>query len=121
MTERKYAIEVILPVQEGPHDKRDCASPVGYRNVYEDGDEWLKVCGCDGCERVKQCCGNCPHSRGSGCPLHVLGNKPLYCIVNPTPNTCKPHCLLVFECVKGSNVGKFRHLTDRDEPFRGTP
>lgn len=112
-------LEVILPVRVSPDDKRDNMSPVGYRNVYELGDEWTKIHGCEGCEIQDRCCGNCPHNKGQGCPLHATGNKPLDpCIEFPTPNTCKPNCLLVFECVKGTNVGKFRHLTDRDKPFR---
>lgn len=103
--------EAIIPVGE--------ASPVGFRNVYEDGDEWRKVRGCEGCSGF--CCGTCPQlMEGGGCALHARDPdlKPLYCIVKPPPNTCIPGCLLVFKCVKGTNAGKFRHLTDRDKPFR---
>jgi hypothetical protein len=113
--EKTRAIEAIIPVGE--------ASPVGYRNVYEDGDEWVKVHGCDGCERpAGSCCGNCPHLVEHRCALHIrdgMSLKPLYCIVKPVPTQCLKGCRLVFRCVAGSLIGKERHLTDTGGVFRG--
>jgi hypothetical protein len=96
------------------------ASPVAFENVYEEGDRWDKVVGCEGCHG--KCCGNCPHRMESGeCPLHIrdgMSLKPLYCIVKPVPSSCIPNCQLVFRCVKGTNAGKLRYVCDRDKPFR---
>ena len=111
-------IETVIPV--------GAASPSAYRNVYEKGDEWVKIHGCEGCERPKgSCCGSCPHVMADyRCALHVTGDlngtqtKPLYCIVNPLPSSCMKGCRLVFRCVKGKNIGKERHVGDADVTFR---
>ena len=47
----------------------DEATPIAYINVYEDNDIWLKIQGCEACERDKpqRCCGKCPFIIDEGC------------------------------------------------------
>lgn len=97
---------VIIPVDE--------PSPVAYLNVYEEGDIWVKIKGCEGCKNIKKCCGNCPLLTPNGCFLHLQGKnmKPYNCIVNPTLDMAHGWCQLEFKCVKGSNKGKIRRIRD---------
>lgn len=101
----------VIPAEE--------CSPTAFLNVYEPGDVWLKVQGCEACdpERAKKCCGNCPHRVTRGCDWHeepgVYKGKPLHCVILPVPSECKGGCALVYECLTGSHEGKRRHVTDR--------
>jgi hypothetical protein len=100
-------------------------SPVAFMNLYEPGDVWVKVQGCDACtvERSRACCGakpggqfHCPHVMvEGGCSLHAEHNssKPMYCAIQPTPEKTKGHCALVYRCVSGKWISHERHLCDR--------
>lgn len=96
----------------------DDPSPVGFVNVYEKGDVWIKVRGCVECPR--NCCGKCPMIAEDKCYLHLVdhGNhKPFICVIKPDPIT-KHDCSLVWECVQGSRKGKFRWKCDAKDVFR---
>ena len=104
----------IIPVGE--------ASPVAFEDVYEKGDRWEKIHGCEGCERpAGSCCGNCPQLVDNLCGLELRDPdlKPFHCIVKPIPNQCLKGCQLVFRCVRGSHMGKERHVTDIRDELRG--
>ena len=94
---------------------------VGYENLYEEGDRWEKIKGCDGCENIKQCCGNCQLLFEKGCLLHVeprvFSTKPLKCIIYPLPIVTHSWCQLEFKCVKGSMKGKIRRVRDPRDTF----
>lgn len=87
---------------------------VSYVDVYEEGDEWVKIQGCEVCslENRKKCCGPCPMFTDKGCYLHLdnMLNKPYRCVVKPTPRTCLTWCSLEFKCIKGKNVGKIKKV-----------
>jgi hypothetical protein len=81
--------------------------PVAYMNVYEKGDVWLKIKGCDSCppEQAKKCCGRCPLVSDMGCFLHLdtFGkNKPFNCVVKPSPRKHMANCALEYKCVCGT-------------------
>ena len=98
-------------------------TPIAFRNVYGKGDKWVKVKGCEACpdEQRAKCCGNCHFlDKGAKCRWHNTGsvslsNKSFYCIVTPTPrlNDMKSPCAIVYKCVKGEHIGKFRHVSDK--------
>lgn len=98
-------------------------SPIIYMNLYEEGDVWLKIQGCESCfkENRMKCCGNCPMSLNDTgeCRLHIDNNredKPFYCIIKPFPNTCMSFCNLQYKCISGSKKGKIRKVNSiRDE------
>lgn len=99
-------------------------TPIAYLDVYDKGDEWVKVQGCEACpleNRIK-CCGNCPmlvRDKGE-CRLHYEGNnvgKPFACIKNPTPDTSISWCALEFKCIKGKHEGKIRRVKDKGDTF----
>lgn len=100
-------------------------SPVGFMNVFEEGDIWVKVKGCEECpdESKAICCINCPSFTGSGCGYHEGGaystNKPYQCVVKPTPDQGKSHCILEYLCVKGKYKGKIRHLNKPLDELNG--
>ena len=95
--------------------------PVGYLNVYEQGDVWLKIVGCEGCppEAQKKCCGNCPLLlKQGGCIPHLEGtHKPFDCMIVPPPDMTYSFCQLEFECVKGTNKGKVRKIREPGHEF----
>lgn len=101
-------------------------TPIAFVNVYEDGDRWEKVVGCEACDesRRKLCCGNCPMLTPDGmCFWHLesgRSSKPFHCVVWPTPDQCKRGCNIIYECTEGSIYfkGKRRHLTDTRDVFR---
>ena len=100
------------------------ASPVAFLNLYEPGDAWIKIQGCDVCtmESRKRCCGNCAFLMERGCAWHFEKGdntraKPFVCVVRPFPNTAKGFCQLEYECVSGKHRGKVRRVRDRDEEF----
>jgi len=99
-------------------------TPIAFLNVYEEGDVWIKVKGCDTCPRESRlyCCGNCAmllRDKGE-CRLH-LGNdrrdKPYHCAVYPTPEVCNAWCNLEFECIVGSKKGMIRRVRDKRNEF----
>lgn len=99
-----------------PYDE---SSPIAFINVYEAGDVWIKVKGCEDCpeERRRMCCGNCPMiTPDAWCSWQMekgkSSSKPLYCVVFPTPDTCKPNCVIIYKCIKGSHKGKVKHAHD---------
>ena len=85
---------------------------LAYLDVFEIGDEWIKIKGCEGCHNADKCCGNCPMLSDKGCFLHSNGtlNKPYRCVVNPTPDTTLSWCQLEFKCIKGTNEGKIKRI-----------
>lgn len=91
----------------------DNPSPVGYMNIYEQGDIWEKIKGCEECEN--NCCGNCPLSSDKGCYLHLINkgqDKPFHCVVHPSPLKHKADCILEYKCVKGTQIGRIRKQRD---------
>ena len=99
-------------------------SPVAYLNLYEAGDVWVKIQGCEACplERRKRCCGECPLFAETGCVLHLQktakgGNKPFKCVTTPHPDSAKGDCRLIYKCVAGSKKGKIRRVGDRGNVF----
>ena len=88
--------------------------PIAFVNVFEQGDVWVKVKGCAGCERQKACCGRCPMLiDGRDCRLHIEDNginKPYNCIVKPYPSTKLSFCQQVFKCTAGTNKGKIKRI-----------
>ena len=124
--------------------KYDKPETVAFVNLYNPGDLWLKVQGCEACtpEGVRNCCGKCPFRLGSEwlqeiltslgvdvppldekgrCIWHVEGRrsrKPFVCIVDPHPRHACSYCQLVFECVQGPKKGKKRHVCDKRDELR---
>ena len=101
----------------------DDPSPVAYMNLYEPGDVWVKVQGCESCppDAVRHCCGRCPHRMDAGCQWHFEGRisaKPHVCVVEPSPVECRSFCQLVYKCVKGSHLGHFRYTCDVRDKMR---
>lgn len=91
----------------------DKPEPLAYLDVFEVGDEWVKFKGCDGCENIKICCGNCKLLYEKGCALHnEARGKPYFCVIFPTPDTNLKWCQLEFKCIKGSNEGKIKRVKD---------
>lgn len=93
-------------------------SAIAYQDVFEDGDEWVKVNSCQGCpiESVRLCCAKCPMLLEDGkCMAHMgmtFRNKPYECITKPYPNTTFSFCQLKFKCTKGKNVGKIKKISE---------
>jgi len=100
----------------------DDPSPIAYLNVYEEGDVWIKIKGCEACllETRKICCGNCPMFTSKGCFLHLDpgSNKPFHCVAMLYPNTYISYCSLEFKCVEGSKAGQVRRIKDTGDVFR---
>jgi len=102
----------------------DDPSPVAFMNLYDAGDLWVKVQGCEACEseRAARCCGRCPHRYSKGCDWHHergrYKQKPFHCVVLPIPIACKKGCAIVYECIGGANKGKRRHVTDARDVLR---
>lgn len=97
-------------------------SPVGYMNVYEEGDLWIKTKGCDDCppEQRLKCCGNCRMVSEHGCFLHMTNkgqNKPISCVVQPRPDKHRPNCVIEIKCVKGKYLNKIHRLKDPKNVF----
>lgn len=83
-----------------------------YQDVFEEGDEWVKIQGCEACpiENRKRCCNQCPlFLEDNGlCMIHMglcSIQKPYQCVVRPRPNICLSWCHLEFKCTKGKNEG----------------
>lgn len=103
----------------------DAPVPLAYINIYEPGDMWVKIKGCDSCpkeSRIK-CCNNCElFSEFVGCAWHISRNqattrKPWNCIVKPYPDASMMFCALEFECVEGSRKGQIRRVQDPGDVF----
>ena len=97
-------------------------SPIFYCNIYEEGDVWIKIKGCEGCEKHKKCCGNCPLSVDSGCVYHIGINKkgskkPFFCVYFPTPDKCLSWCQLEFKCIVGKYKNKIRKIKNPGNIF----
>lgn len=106
-------------------------SPIAYLDVYEEGDEWVKIQGCADCplENRLRCCGNHDYENHISCAMqnlitgecthHVKPNqsKPWYCMRGPFPNAAMNFCALEFKCVKGTNMGKIRRVRDPGNVF----
>lgn len=95
--------------------------PLAYTSLYEDGDIWVRIQGCEACANYKRCCGDCPMITDAGCFFHLEGKnkKPLHCIITPIPTQAKSYCALEFECIKGSNKGKVRRVRDKNGVLNG--
>jgi len=105
---------VIIPIGE--------SSPVGYMNMVDEGDVWVKTVGCETCPddvRYKCCPDACPlKAPDGGCAYHgAYGLKPLRCIYVPTPDSCKKGCVLEYKCVQGEKVGWVRRVQDAKDTF----
>lgn len=107
-------LEVVVPYHGD-------ASPSAFQNVYETGDRWEKIIGCDGC--TFNCCTNCsarmPESNRCAVHLEEPDAKRWKCVKWPRPNQAHPGCQQEFKCVKGSPaiVGKVRRVTDAKTRF----
>lgn len=96
----------------------DDPSPVAWQNLYDEGDRWEKIQGCEACS--KHCCGTCGLIVEDGkCRLHLDGPdggrgqaKPWACCVKPTPDGQMSYCTLVWRCVRGPNAGSYRRKAD---------
>jgi len=90
---------------------------LGYANLFEPGDIWIKTVGCQGCklESRKKCCANCMAFYSKGCGFQIRGgasHKPFECVVKPVPNQGLSYCQMEFQCVAGKNKGKVRKMSD---------
>lgn len=98
---------------------------VAYTSLYEEGDVWIKIRGCEQCpeESQEKCCRQCPLHSEKGCYFHLMKpnnstQKPFGCVANPDPIGTRSYCQLEFECVKGSNFGKVRCVRDKRGALR---
>jgi hypothetical protein len=101
------------------------AEVVGYRNLYDPGDEWVKICGCEECpeESQRRCCGKCGHRMAKGCSWHVekgdlTTGKPFVCVVRPLPSHAHSFCQQEYRCVEGRYFGRIRRARDRRDLLR---
>ena len=99
----------------------DEPTPIAYLNIYEEGDIWIKIKGCETCtlEHRRLCCDSCPMFTSLGCHFHleVTQSKPFRCVINPTPDICQKWCNLEFKCIEGSKKGYMRRVKDIDNEF----
>jgi len=101
----------------------DSPVPIAYLNIYESGDIWVKIQGCESCTDNIKCCNNCGmFSEESGCSWHLERNqattkKPWNCIVKPYPDAAMSFCALEFKCIHGSQEGQVRRVRDREGIF----
>ena len=103
----------------------DDPSPIAFINVFEEGDYWEKIKGCEECpeENKARCCGNCYwFMKGGHCHwqcghLQTHSSKPFHCITKPIPSDYKHICVLEFKCIKGSKEGKIRRVRDKKDVF----
>ena len=95
-------------------------TPVAFLDVFEPGDEWVKVNSCLDCseEGRAKCCGNCYWLvKGGWCHWHQghlakHSSKPFWCIISPPPDAMKSRCILKYKCTKGTLKGYFRYVKD---------
>jgi hypothetical protein len=99
-------------------------TPIAFFNVFEEGDIWVKIKGCESCSDRgrKLCCGECKMATSLGCLIHLEQyprgcRKPFSCITIPTPEKCMSYCSLEFKSVKGSKEGKIRKVRDKGNTF----
>jgi len=92
---------------------------VGYIDVFEKDDYWVKTQGCEACTNANLCCGPCPMLFSKGCYFHaeMTNSKPFRCVIYPTPDASMSWCALEFKCVKGSQQGKTRRVKDKGNEF----
>ena len=102
------SIKAIIPI--------DDPSPIAFIDVFEEGDKWVKIRGCESCptDIIELCCNQCLHlTNEHKCRLHVSYQmKSFWCVTHPNPKIKFSDCNLVFECVEGSNKGMIRKLSD---------
>ena len=90
---------------------------VAFENVFEEGDRWNQIVGCEACTSEGQCCGRCKMRMPSGdCRLHVEdpGQKPCHCVIFPNPTQTWSWCAIQFQCVKGSRMGEIIKAKSKD-------
>ena len=100
-------------------------TPVGFINMFDIGDEWIKIKGCDSCpiEQRIRCCGRCPCIMPNGdcywqIPEHVKSSrKSFYCIITPLPTKMNSRCCIEYKCIKGPKKGKIRRVKDKLNVF----
>ena len=103
--------------------KVDDPTPIAYYNMYEEGDIWVKIRGCEDCslEDKQKCCGDCPFIMANGdCGWHLEKSKsakPWYCVTWPTPNRANSRCVLEFKCTEGTHKGKIRKVCKPADQF----
>ena len=103
------------------------ATPVAFVDVYEEGDKWVKLQGCDKCSLTirRECCGSCSYLTDDGLCLYQIeqgkelldgepskSHKPFWCVIFRKPTRQKKGCALIYKCVRGSNKGKIRSVCD---------
>ena len=111
----KYS--AVIPVDE--------PSPVGFLNLYDEGDAWIKIQGCEACpveQRIK-CCGDCPCIMPDGrcywqsAETIQKSRKTFYCIITPLPKIHNSRCCIEYKCIEGKKKGKIRRLKDKLNVF----
>jgi len=86
-------------------------SSVAYFNIYEVGDIWIKIKGCEGCpeENRRKCCKDCFKYTDVGCGHQIDSldgkEKPFVCVSFPTPKSRISYCQIVFKCIEGKAKG----------------
>lgn len=103
---------------------KNLPEPIAYLNIYEKGDVWLKIQGCETCsiESKRKCCNGCPMYSDKGCYFHMENDgrkskKPYHCVVYPDPSSSFSHCQLEYKCIRGSKKGQIRKVRDRGNIF----
>jgi len=95
---------------------------VGAMNLYDPGDVWVKISGCESCGGMSVCCGKCPFlMEDRRCLWHVEGRrsrKPFNCCVDPHPRHACSYCNLAYECIQGPKKGKRRYVCDPRDILR---
>lgn len=96
--------------------KYDSPEPIAYLNVFEEGDVWIKIKGCENCKNKSRCCSGCPLLINEQC-TYQLGNnaiqskKPYHCVVAPSPRDTYDWCNLEFKCTYGTNINKIKKIS----------
>ena len=96
----------------------DCV-PIAYYDVFEEGDCWEKIQGCEVCpwEDRQKCCGSCAMLTVEGCAMHWRKQKPFKCVISPHPNVHHGWCHLEWKCTKGSMKGKIKKACEPRNVF----
>lgn len=96
--------------------------PLVYFNIYEKGDIWVKIQGCEKCpeKKRKACCAGCPLWTEKGCFYHLTpkgSHKPYNCVVSPDPSSVLGGCCIEFLCIRGGQKDQIRRCCDGPNIF----
>ena len=96
----------------------DEPTPIAYEDLYDEGDRWIKIQGCEACplESRLKCCGECGMlwKKEGKCAWHLEDDskKPFHCVATPVPTEARSFCKLEYKCIKGPKTGWIRRLCD---------